>query len=114
MKILGGVHPPSTGQIRFNKAPVTIQEPKAAEQLGISFVHQELNLLDNIDIAGNIFLAREPRRFGCIDQRVLQKMALPILEELGLHLDPRTSVSRLTNGQQQLVEIAKALSMGSL
>tara|TARA_B100000212_G_scaffold293465_1_gene235804 strand:- start:63596 stop:65170 length:1575 start_codon:yes stop_codon:yes gene_type:complete len=111
MKILGGVHPPSTGQIRFNKAPVTIQEPKAAEQLGISFVHQELNLLDNIDIAGNIFLAREPRRFGCIDQRVLQKMALPILEELGLHLDPRTSVSRLTNGQQQLVEIAKALSM---
>ncbi len=111
MKILGGVHPPSSGQIRFNKAPVTIQGAKVAEQLGISFVHQELNLLDNIDIAGNIFLAREPRRFGCIDQGVLHKMALPILEELGLHLDPRTSVSRLTNGQQQLVEIAKALSM---
>ncbi len=113
MKILGGVHPPLTGQINFEGAPVTIRGAKAAEQLGISFVHQELNLLDNIDIAGNIFLAREPRRFGCIDQRALHKMALPILEALGLHLDPRTSVSQLTNGQQQLVEIAKALSMNA-
>lgn len=111
MKILGGVHSPNSGEIKWEGTPVTIQGTKAAEQLGISFVHQELNLLDNIDIAGNIFLAREPRRFGCIDQQSLHSMALPILEELGLHLNPRTSVSQLTNGQQQLVEIAKALSM---
>lgn len=111
MKILGGVHPPSSGDIQLEGTPVTIQGTKAAEQLGISFVHQELNLLDNIDIAGNIFLGREPKRFGCIDQKSLHSLALPILDELGLHLDSRTSVSQLTNGQQQLVEIAKALSM---
>lgn len=111
MKILGGVHPPSSGDIQLEGAPVIIHGAKAAEQRGISFVHQELNLLDNIDIAGNIFLGREPKRFGCIDQKSLHNRALPILDQLGLHLDSRTAVSRLTNGQQQLVEIAKALSM---
>lgn len=111
MNILGGVHDPSSGEILINDERVHIQDAKKAEQLGISFVHQELNLLDNIDIAGNIFLGREPRRFGCIDQARLHDMASPLLETLGLHLDPRTSVSELTNGQKQLVEIAKALSM---
>ncbi len=111
MNILGGVHQPSSGEIRINGKTVSISGAKAAERLGISFVHQELNLLNNIDIAGNIFLGREPRRFGCIDQTGLRNLALPLLEDLGLHLDPSTSVSLLTNGQQQLVEIAKALSI---
>jgi len=111
MNILGGVHQPNAGEVRIEGESVSINGAKAAERLGISFVHQELNLLDNIDIAGNIFLGREPKRFGCIDQTSLHNMALPLLEDLGLHLNPRTSVSRLTNGQQQLVEIAKALSI---
>ncbi len=111
MNILGGVHTPTSGEIFIEGNPVQIHGAKAAERLGISFVHQELNLLDNIDIAGNIFLGREPRTFGMLDQKALAEQARPILEKLDLHLDPRTSVSDLTNGQQQLVEIAKALSM---
>ena len=68
MNILGGMFAPSAGQILLDGSSVSIHDAKAAERLGISFVHQELNLLDNIDIAGNIFLGREPKRFGCIDQ----------------------------------------------
>ncbi len=111
MNILGGIFPPSGGRILIDGTEVSIHDSKAAEQLGISFVHQELNLLDNIDIAGNIFLGREPKRYGCIDQRRLHELSKPLLENLGLAIDPHTSVALLTNGQKQLVEIAKALSM---
>ena len=111
MNILGGMFPPSSGQILLDGSSVNIHDAKAAERLGISFVHQELNLLDNIDIAGNIFLGREPKRFGCIDQKRLHDLSRPLLETLGLSIDPFTSVALLTNGQKQLVEIAKALSM---
>ncbi|HCR31525.1 MAG TPA: D-xylose ABC transporter ATP-binding protein [Opitutae bacterium] len=111
MNILGGMFPPSSGQILLDGSSVAIHDAKAAERLGISFVHQELNLLDNIDIAGNIFLGREPKHFGCIDQRRLHDLSRPLLETLGLPIDPFTSVALLTNGQKQLVEIAKALSM---
>ena len=111
MNILGGMFPPSSGEILIEDSPVLIHDAKAAERLGISFVHQELNLLDNIDIAGNIFLGREPKRFGCIDQKRLHELSRPLLKNLGLPIDPSTSVALLTNGQRQLVEIAKALSM---
>ncbi len=111
MNILGGMFAPSAGQILLDGSSVSIHDAKAAERLGISFVHQELNLLDNIDIAGNIFLGREPKRFGCIDQKRLHDLSRPLLETLGLSIDPFTSVALLTNGQKQLVEIAKALSM---
>ena len=111
MNILGGMFPPSAGQILLDGSSVTIHDAKTAEHLRISFVHQELNLLDNIDIAGNIFLGREPMRFGCIDQKRLHDLSRPLLETLGLSIDPSTSVALLSNGQKQLVEIAKALSM---
>lgn len=111
MNILGGMFPPSSGEILIEDSPVSIHDAKAAERLGISFVHQELNLLDNIDIAGNIFLGREPKRFGCIDQKRLRELSRPLLKNLGLPIGPSTSVALLTNGQRQLVEIAKALSM---
>ena len=111
MNILGGMFPPSAGQILLDGSSVAIHDAKTAEHLRISFVHQELNLLDNIDIAGNIFLGREPKRFGCIDQKRLHDLSRPLLETLGLSIDPSTSVALLSNGQKQLVEIAKALSM---
>lgn len=111
MKILGGVHAPSSGSILIEGSPVSIHDAKEAERLGISFVHQELNLLDNLDVAGNLFLGREPRRWGCIDRKALYEMSQPLLKQLGLSVEPHTELALLTNGQRQLVEIAKALSM---
>ena len=111
MKILGGVHAPSSGSILIDGSPVSIHDAKEAERLGISFVHQELNLLDNLDVAGNLFLGREPQRWGCIDRKALTEMSQPLLKQLGLSVEPRTELALLTNGQRQLVEIAKALSM---
>ncbi|OUW19305.1 MAG: D-xylose ABC transporter ATP-binding protein [Opitutales bacterium TMED158] len=111
MNLLGGMLQPDSGSIRVDGQAVAIHNAKGAERLGISFVHQELNLLDNLDIAGNLFLGREPSRFGRIDNQALYRMAKPLLDQMGLAIEPHTALSLLTNGQRQMVEIAKALSM---
>ena len=69
MKILGGVHQPNEGSIEVSGLPATIRSVSDADSLGIGFVHQELNVLDNLDVAANVFLGREPRRFGLINRR---------------------------------------------
>jgi ribose transport system ATP-binding protein len=84
---------------------------QAALKLGIVLIHQELNLSDNLDVAANIYLGREPRRFGFIDKSRLRQDANAVLERIGLECSPDTIVSRLSIGHQQMVEIAKALSV---
>ncbi len=111
MNLLGGMLQPTSGRIVLDGQPVKITDALAATQHGISFVHQELNLLDNLNVAGNIFLGREPRRLGCIDEQKLATMTQPLLDQLGLKLAPHQSLAQVTNGQKQLIEIAKALSM---
>ena len=111
MKILAGVQPPDSGSIRFDGEDVEIASVNAALSLGISLIHQELNLADNLDVAANIFLGREPQRFGWIRHRRMVQEARRYLEMVGLDVDPRTTVGDLTIGRQQLVEIAKALSV---
>lgn len=113
MKVLGGVHQPDEGSVFINGQQTKILSVSDSIRHGIGFVHQELNVLDNIDIAGNIFLGREP--LGCgplklIQKRKMQDDARPWLERLGLNLHPGKLLGQLTIGQQQLVEIAKALS----
>jgi ribose transport system ATP-binding protein len=111
MKILGGVQPPDAGEILVNDKSVTIASVRAAENLGIALIHQELNLADNLDVAANLFLGREPTKFGgVIDFKRLYRDAQALLDKCGFDLDPRDQVSRLSIGQQQLVEIAKALA----
>src|SRR5689334_7881298 len=111
MKILGGVQEPDTGQILLGGAAVRIDSVRTAQRLGIALIHQELNLADNLDVAANLFLGREPTRlFGVIDRRRLYRDATALLERAGFDLDPRAPVRSLPIGQQQLVEIAKALS----
>ena len=110
MKILGGVHQPNEGSIEVSGLPATIRSVSDADSLGIGFVHQELNVLDNLDVAANVFLGREPRRFGLIKRRQIAADTKPYLETLGLDVDPGTPLSELSIGQQQMVEIAKALS----
>lgn len=113
MKILGGLYQPDDGEIRIEGVPVKIHGAGDALGLGIGFVHQELSNLDNLDVAGNLFLGREPTRLGplkLLDRRAMDDASIEPLRRLALNISPRTRLSTLSIAQQQLVEIAKALS----
>jgi ribose transport system ATP-binding protein len=115
MKILGGVQTPDVGEIRIEDRPVRIRSVTEAERLGIVLIHQELNLATDLDIAGNVFLGREPTWGGplrLIHSRIYG-MAAELTGRLGLACSPRTRVADLAVGEQQLVEIARALSLES-
>src|SRR5215470_918527 len=116
MKILGGAISRDSGAVRIDSKPVEIRSPREASALGIEFIHQELSVLDNLDVAANIFLRREATKGGflkLIDRRRLYFEADALLRKLGLDLSSRTPVSRLSIAQQQLVEIARAISTGA-
>jgi len=113
MKILGGIHQPDEGTIQIEDSPVHVRSVAEAVKHGIGFVHQELNNLDNLSVAANLFLGREPLWGGplkLIDRRAIVENSRPHLQRLGLNIDPRTPLKKLSLAQQQLVEIAKALS----
>ena len=116
MKILGGVIQPDSGAIELNGERVVIDSPREASRRGIEFIHQELSILDNLDVAANIFLRREPTRAGwlkLIDNERLYREADTLLKRLGLDITSRTPLARLSLAQQQLVEIARAISAGA-
>lgn len=114
MKILAGVYAKDGGEMRLDGQPVDIASPRAAQQLGIGIIHQELNLMNHLTAAQNLFIGREPRRFGLfLDEDTLNAKARAIFDTLHLQLDPRTVVGTLTVARQQMVEIAKALSFDS-
>ncbi|AMO99152.1 ABC transporter family protein [Collimonas arenae] len=115
MKVLSGVYPKDSGEIRMDGRPVEIPNPRAAQALGIGIIHQELNLMNHLSAAQNIFIGREPRgRYGVfLDEDALNRQAAQIFERMRLQLDPRTLVGELTVAKQQMVEIAKALSFDS-
>jgi len=112
MKILSGIYKKDTGEIVYLGKSVNVSSPLEAQKLGISIIHQELNLMPDLTVAENIFIGREVRRRGRIflDNRKLNKAAKILLEELGLTLDPKQKVGELTIAKQQMVEIAKAVS----
>lgn len=110
MKILAGVQPPDTGELSWYDKPVTFSNTAESQSCGISLIHQELNLAGNLSLAANIFLGREPHRFGWIDQGKMHREAAQYLEQVGLNLSTKTLAGELSIGQQQQVEIAKALS----
>jgi len=116
MKILGGLHRADEGEIRINGQAVEIRNVAESLHLGISLIHQELNNLDNLDVAGNIFLGREPLTGGflrLIDRRKIAEESRAYLKQVGLQISPTTPLSALSIAQQQLVEIAKALSVNA-
>lgn len=115
MKILGGVYQPDAGEVRVAGEPVRINEVTDAMRLGIAFIHQELNVLGNLDVAANVFLGREPLRtpFKLIDRKKIHADTEPYLRRLGLDISTHTRLDRLTLAQQQMVEIAKALSLNA-
>jgi len=109
LKILAGVQPPDAGSLLVDGKPVRFRGVEDALGLGIALIHQELNLADNLDLAGNIFLGREPTRTGLLDLARMHREAAGCLGLVGLDLDPATPLSRLPIGRQQLVEIARAI-----
>jgi ribose transport system ATP-binding protein len=112
MKILAGVHAQDAGTIALRGAGVPQgANPHQMQRLGVSMIYQELNLLEELTVAQNIFLCREPRgRSGLIDFRRMNQAAAAQLEKLGERIDPRRKVRDLKIAQKQMVEIAKATS----
>jgi ribose transport system ATP-binding protein len=114
MKILGGVYQPDDGEILIDGSPVKIDNVTDSMKFGVAFIHQELNVLDNLDVAANVFLGREPRNaLGLIDVKKIHADTAPLLKRLGLDVSSRTPLERLSIAQKQMVEIAKALSLNS-
>jgi ribose transport system ATP-binding protein len=114
MKVLGGVTEPTAGTIRIDGQTYPSLTVGGAIAAGIAFVHQELNLFDNLDVAANVFIGREPLLGGplkLIDRRKLHDRVQPLLDRLGVDFAPDTPVADLSLAQMQLVEIAKALSL---
>jgi len=115
MKVLTGVHDKNGGKIYYKGEEVEVHSPKAAQDLGISIIHQELNLMPDLTVAENIFIGREPMRFKGLfcDTALQNKMAKELLDNMNVKIDPTVKVDRLTVAQQQMIEIAKALSFNS-
>jgi ribose transport system ATP-binding protein len=115
MKVLAGVYQPSNGQIFINGLPVTIEGPKHSQNLGISIIYQEFNLISQMSVAENIFIGREPRKIkGIIDRKQVKQETSKWLDRVGLkRVSPDTLITDLSVAEQQLVEIAKALSFNS-
>ena len=116
MKIIGGVIAPSEGTIELDGEAASRLTVARSLAGGIAFVHQELNLFDNLTVAANIFIGREPLRGGVFrltDDAELVRRSRPLLQELGADFSPETLVADLSLAQMQLVEIAKALSINA-
>ena len=114
MKILSGVYVPDAGSIVVDGKPVTIRSTNDAESLGIAIIHQELNLIPQLSVMENLFLGREPQHFGIIDSRRMRSEAAAWLSKVGAHyIDAAREAGTLSIGQQQLVEIARALSLNA-
>ncbi len=113
IKVLGGIHAPDAGEIFIGGERAAIRDVREAERLGIRLIHQELSLAPNLSVAENVFLGREPARFGLLDRRRIFAEAEALRDELGLREigDVRARVGGLSVAQQQLVEIARALSV---
>jgi ribose transport system ATP-binding protein len=112
MKILAGVHTRYEGVIRLEGHPALFAGVRDAEGAGVAIIHQELNLVPELSVADNIFLGREPLIAGTlIDRRRMIRAAERLLRRLGVTIDPRSRIAELRIGEQQLVEIAKALSL---
>ncbi len=110
MKILTGIYTKDDGVIELYGKPTEIQSPSHAQQLGISIVHQELNLMQDLTVAENIFVGRESTKGLFLDKKEQNRKTDELLKSLHLNITARTVVKRLTVAQQQMVEIAKALS----
>ncbi|MFN8591605.1 MAG: sugar ABC transporter ATP-binding protein [Thermomicrobiales bacterium] len=113
MKILSGVYQPDGGEIWFDGKTIALQSPRQAQELGISIIYQEFNLMPNLSVAENVFVGREPNSGGFVARRKMEADTRALLDTLGVDLDPHAIVRNLSVAEQQMVEIAKALSFNA-
>ncbi len=111
IKMLSGAYQPDEGEILLDDEPVSISSATIAQELGISTIYQEFNLVPQLTTAENIFLGRQPRRFGLVNRRKMGEEARRLLERMKVRVDANALVSNLGIPQRQMVEIAKALSL---
>lgn len=111
MKILAGFYRPDAGEIQIDGHSVQFKRPLDSQREGVGIIHQELSLLPHRTVAQNIFLGREPTRFGIIDHKAMRDAALRVLARLQSHIDPDVWAGMLPIADQQIVEIAKALTL---
>ncbi len=115
MKIMAGAYKPDDGVILFKGEEISLTHPVQAQNIGVAIIYQEFNLLPERTVAQNIFLGREPAKFGVINPRQLNKQTREVLKDLGVEkmISPESLVSSLSVAEQQLVEIAKAVSLNA-
>lgn len=110
MKILTGVYTKDAGQVFVDGKEVDYKNPQEAEKAGIVFIHQELNVLFDLTVEENLFIGKEIKKgFGICDQKAMRKKAEEALKNLGVSISPKEVMSNLSVGQQQMIEICKAL-----
>lgn len=114
MKILSGIYKRDGGEVRINGTLVEPETPREAQALGVGMIHQELSLMNDLTVAQNVLIGREPRlAFGRLDERALNTRVAAIFKSMNLNIDAKALVGNLTVARQQMVEIAKALSYES-
>ena len=114
MKVLTGIYKQDEGEIYYKGNLFLPENPKHAQEMGISIIHQELNLLPDLSVANNIYISREPRKVrGIIDDKEMNEKAQALLDSMGLSINAQTEVKDLSIASRQMVEIAKALSVQS-
>ena len=113
MKVLAGAYQPDAGAISLNGHPVRLASPRQAQKHGVGSIYQEFNLIPYMNVAQNIFLGRFPRRLGLLDQARMHAESRALLDSLNMDIDTRAKIVSLGVAQQQMVEVAKTLSVDS-
>ena len=110
IKVLCGIHKRDGGTINFFGKDVEFSNIAESQAAGISVIHQELNMMNHLTVAQNIYIGREPKKYGMIDDKKMERDAAELFERIGVNIDPSVALGTLTVGKQQMVEIAKAIS----
>ena len=113
MKVLSGAYAPDEGEVYIGGQKVKAFTPRAAMRMGVNIIYQEFNLIPYMDVAQNIFLGRFKTRHGLLDHKTMQADAAALLGSLNMNIDPRALIADLSTAEQQMVEVAKALSIES-
>ena len=110
MKVLTGIYQPDDGEIFFEGKPYAVKNIGEAQALGIAMIHQELNMMNDLTVAQNVFIGREIKKGFWLKDAEMVKETQKIFDRIGIKIDPKMQLGRLTVGKQQMVEIAKAVS----